>query len=108
MNDESVDYLLLDLDNFLGGSPAKLQIIAESIKDFKESGKKVIAYNSYSYSTSQYFLAAHADEVHMHDYAAIFIDGYRSYRTYYKSFFDKFYIDSNVFKVGTFKAFVEP
>jgi len=107
-DDESVDYLLLDLDNFLGGSPAKLQIIAESIKDFKESGKKVIAYNSYSYSTSQYFLAAHADEVHMHDYAAIFIDGYRSYRTYYKSFFDKFYIDSNVFKVGTFKAFVEP
>ena len=107
-DDEWVDYLLLDLDNFLGGSPAKLQIIAESIKDFKESGKKVIAYNSYSYSTSQYFLAAHADEVHMHDYAAIFIDGYRSYRTYYKSFFDKFYIDSNVFKVGTFKAFVEP
>jgi len=107
-DDEWVDYLLLDLDNFLGGSPAKLQIVAESIKDFKESGKKVIAYNSYSYSTSQYFLAAHADEVHMHDYAAIFIDGYRSYRTYYKSFFDKFYIDSNVFKVGTFKAFVEP
>ncbi len=107
-DDESVDYLLLDLDNFLGGSPAKLQVIAESIKDFKESGKKVIAYNSYDYSTSQYFLAAHADEVHMHDYAAIFIDGYRSYRTYYKSFFDKFYIDSNVFKVGTFKAFVEP
>lgn len=107
-DDESVDYLLLDLDYFLGGSPAKLQVIAESIKDFKESGKKVIAYNSYSYSTSQYFLAAHADEVHMHDYAAIFIDGYRSYRTYYKSFFDKFYIDSNVFKVGTFKAFVEP
>ena len=53
-------------------------------------------------------LAAHADEVHMHDYGGILIDGYRSYRTYYKSFFDKFYIDANVFKVGTFKAFVEP
>ncbi len=107
-NDELVDYLLLDLDQFLGGNPTKLQIIAEAIEDFKESGKKVIAYNSLGYSTAQYYLAAHADEVHMHDYAAIFIDGYRSYRTYYKSFFDKFYIDANVFKVGTFKAFVEP
>ena len=107
-NDELVDYLLLDLDQFLGGNPTKLQIIAEAIEDFKESGKKVVAYNSLGYSTAQYYLAAHADEVHMHDYAAIFIDGYRSYRTYYKSFFDKFYIDANVFKVGTFKAFVEP
>ena len=107
-NDELVDYLLLDLDRFLGGNPTKLQIIAESIEDFKESGKKVIAYSSYGYGTAQYYLAAHADEVHMHDYGGILIDGYRSYRTYYKSFFDKFYIDANVFKVGTFKAFVEP
>ena len=29
-------------------------------------------------------------------------------RTYYKSFFDKFLIDANVFKVGEYKAFVEP
>ena len=28
-NDELVDYLLLDLDKFLGGNPTKLQIIAE-------------------------------------------------------------------------------
>ena len=107
-NDELIDYLLLDLDRFLGGNPTKLQIIAKSIEDFKESGKKVIAYSSYGYGTPQYYLAAHADEVHMHDYGGILIDGYRSYRTYYKSFFDKFYIDANVFKVGTFKAFVEP
>jgi protease-4 len=60
------------------------------------------------YTTNSYYLASHADEIHMHDYSQIFIDGYRSYRTYYKSFYDKFFIDANVFKVGKFKAFVEP
>ena len=107
-NDESISFLLVEMDDFLGGSPTKLQNIADAIRDFKESEKKVIAYSGYGYNTPQYYLASLADEVHMHDYAAIYISGYRSYRTYYKSFFDKFYIDSNVFKVGEFKAFVEP
>jgi len=107
-DDESISFLLLEMDDFLGGSPTKLKNIADAIRDFKESEKKVIAYSGYGYDTPQYYLASLADEVHMHDYAAIIITGYRSYRTYYKSFFDKFYIDSNVFKVGEYKAFVEP
>ena len=107
-NDDLIKYLLLDFDDFLGGSPSKLQAVAAAIEDFKESEKKVIAYSSMGYTTNSYYLASHADEIHMHDYSQIFIDGYRSYRTYYKSFYDKFFIDANVFKVGKFKAFVEP
>ena len=106
--DDSIKYLMLDFDDFTGGSPSKLQIVAAAIDDFKESEKKVIAYSSLGYGMSSYYLASHADEIHMHDYAQLFIEGYRSYRTYYKSFFDKFFIDANVFKVGTHKAFVEP
>ena len=107
-NDDLIKYLLLDFDDFLGGSPSKLQAVAAAIEDFKQSEKKVIAYSSMGYTTNSYYLASHADEIHMHDYSQIFIDGYRSYRTYYKSFYDKFFIDANVFKVGKFKAFVEP
>ena len=107
-NDERIKYLLLDLEHFGGGNPSKLQAVARALKDFKTSEKKIIAYSGLGYSTSSYYLAAHADEIHMHDYSALLIEGYRSFRTYYKSFFDKFYIDSNVFKVGEYKAFVEP
>ena len=107
-NDERIKYLLLDLEYFGGGNPSKLQAVARALKDFKTSEKKIIAYSGLGYSTSSYYLAAHADEIHMHDYSALLIEGYRSFRTYYKSFFDKFYIDSNVFKVGEYKAFVEP
>ncbi|SVC31360.1 uncharacterized protein METZ01_LOCUS284214, partial [marine metagenome] len=94
--------------HFGGGNPSKLQAVARALKDFKTSEKKIIAYSGLGYWTSSYYLAAHADEIHMHDYSALLIEGYRSFRTYYKSFFDKFYIDSNVFKVGEYKAFVEP
>ena len=106
--DDSIKYLMLDFDDFIGGSPSKLQTVAAAIDDFKESEKKVIAYSSLGYSTNSYYLASHADEIHMHDYSQITIEGYRSYRTYYKSFYDKFFIDANVFKVGKYKAFVEP
>ena len=107
-DNDDISTLLISTDGFAGGSTTKLELIADEISDFKTSGKKVIAYSAQGYGTSQYYLAAFADEVHLHDYTAVFIDGYRRVRTYYKSFFDKFLIDANVFKVGEYKAFVEP
>ena len=107
-DNEDISTLLISTDDFSGGSNTKLELIAKEITEFKTSGKKVIAYSTQGYGTAQYYLAAFADEVHLHDYTAVFIDGYRRVRTYYKSFFDKFLIDANVFKVGEYKAFVEP
>ena len=107
-DNEDISTLLISTDDFSGGSSTKLELIAKEITEFKTSGKKVIAYGTQGYGTAQYYLAAFADEVHLHDYNAVFIDGYRRVRTYYKSFFDKFLIDANVFKVGEYKAFVEP
>ena len=107
-DNEDISTLLISTDDFSGGSSTKLELIANEITEFKTSGKKVIAYSTQGYGTAQYYLAAFADEVHLHDYTAVFIDGYRRVRTYYKSFFDKFLIDANVFKVGEYKAFVEP
>ena len=107
-DNDDISTLLISTDGFAGGSTTKLELIADEISDFKTSGKKVIAYSAQGYGTAQYYLAAFADEVHLHDYTAVFIDGYRTVRIYYKSFFDKFLIDANVFKVGEYKAFVEP
>ena len=107
-DNEDISTLLISTDDFSGGSSTKLELIAKEITEFKTSGKKVIAYSTQGYGTAQYYLAAFADEVHLHDYTSVFIDGYRRVRTYYKSFFDKFLIDANVFKVGEYKAFVEP
>ena len=87
-DNDDISTLLISTDGFAGGSTTKLELIAEAITDFKTSGKKVIAYSAQGYGTAQYYLASYADEVHLHDYTAVFIDGYRRVRTYYKSFFD--------------------
>ena len=105
-DNEDISTLLISTDDFSGGSSTKLELIAKEITEFKTSGKKVIAYSTQGYGTAQYYHAAFADEVHLHDYTSVFIDGYRRVSTYYKSFFDKFLIDANVFKVGEYKAFV--
>ena len=109
-DDDRIKYLLLDLEKFGGASPTKLQAVASALEDFKTSEKKIIAYSSYGYTTGSYYLAAHADEVYLHDYSELIIDGYRSFRVYFKSFFEKFYVDANVFRCETceYKAFVEP
>ena len=107
-DNEDISTLLISTDDFSGGSSTKLELIAKEIAEFKTSDKKVIAYSTEGYGTAQYYLAAFADDVHLHDYTTVFIDCYRRVRTYYKSFFDKFLIDANVFKVGEYKAFVEP
>ncbi|MEO1135756.1 MAG: signal peptide peptidase SppA [Pseudomonadota bacterium] len=108
-DDKRITGLVLDL-GALGASPSsasKLHYVADEIVSFKESGKKVIAIGDY-YTQDQYLLAAHADEIYMNDYGNLLIYGYGAYGTYVKSFLDKLKVTSHVFRVGTFKAAVEP
>jgi len=107
--DDRVTGLVLDLGGLfvspIGAS--KLQDIAVEIDAFKASGKPVIAVGDY-YSQEQYFLAAHADEVLLHDLGNVVLYGFGSYNTFLKSFLEKFKVTSHVFRVGTYKAAVEP
>lgn len=88
-------------------SASKLHDIADEIDAFRASGKKVIAIGD-SYGQEQYFLAAHADEVYLHDFGNVVFYGYGSYGAYIKSLLEKLKITSHVFRVGTFKSAVEP
>lgn len=108
-DDKRIKGLVLDLGS-LGVSPSsasKLHYIADEIAQFKESGKKVIAVGDY-YTQEQYLLAAGADEIYMNDFGNLVIYGYGAYGTYVKSFLEKLKITSHVFRVGTYKAAVEP
>lgn len=108
-DDKRITGLVLDL-GALGAAPSsasKLHYLADEIASFKESGKKIIAVGDY-YTQDQYMLAAHADEIYMNDYGNLLIYGYGAYGTYVKSFLDKLKVTSHVFRVGTFKAAVEP
>lgn len=105
--DDRIKILVLDLSQVFGGHLTKLQTVAEAIRVFRETGKTVLAAAD-SYTTSSYYLAAQADEIHLHAMGMVMLDGYAFYRTYYKDGLDKFEIDWNIFRVGEYKSAVEP
>lgn len=106
-DDDRIKVLVLDLSTFSGARLTKLQDVAEAIRDFKSTGKKVVA-RADIYEQDAYYLAAHADEILLHRMGAVILQGFGRYRMYYKEGIDKLGVDVHVFKVGTYKSAVEP
>jgi protease-4 len=105
--DDRIGALVLHLDRFTGTMPSKLHDVAAALRDFKESGKPVIAMGN-GYQQHQYFLAAHADRILMHPYGMVLVTGYGSYRTFYASLLEKLDVTVNLFRVGEYKSAMEP
>jgi len=104
--DRRIQALALDLDKFDGGTQPTLEELARAIRDFRASGKKVVAYGT-ELSQEGYYLAAQADESYLDPMGFVLIDGYERYRMYLKEALDKLGVDINVFRVGQFKSAVE-
>ncbi len=106
-DDDSIKAVHLELSALGYAGLSKLQRIALALDDFKESGKTIVASADY-FSQPGYYLAAHADELYMHPEGILFLQGYGSFRNYFKEAIDFLRIDWNVFRVGTHKSYVEP
>ncbi len=106
-DDDRVKVLVLDLDEMGGAGLTKLEDLGRALDDFKASGKTVVAVAD-NYDQGRYFLAAHANEIWMHEMGMVLIEGFGRYRTYYKDAIDRLEVDWNVFRVGEFKSAVEP
>ena len=106
-DDDRIKALVLKPQGLQGASLSKLQEVASAIDAFKESGKPVIAMADY-YSQGAYLLATHADHVLLNQSGAVLIEGFGVYQTYFKSALEKLNVTPHVFKVGTYKSFVEP
>jgi protease IV len=104
--DKRIEVLVLDLGDMAGGGVAKLEELAGAIRDFRSSGKKVIAYGD-GFDQSQYYVAAHADEIYLDPQGLVLIEGFGYYRTFLKGVIDKLAIDVNVFRAGKFKSFTD-
>ncbi len=105
--DERVEVLVLDLSAFGGGRLTKLQDVAKALEDFRSSGKKVIA-RADVLEQDGYFLAAHADEIIIHKFGAVILQGFGRYRMYFREGIDKLGLDVHIWRVGTYKSAVEP
>ncbi|MFY8274938.1 signal peptide peptidase SppA [Pseudoalteromonas sp. SSDWG2] len=105
--DSRIEALLLNVQNLGSAHVNKLHAVAQAIEAFKASGKKVIA-SGYYYTQSQYYLAAHADEINLHPYGGVLLEGFGVYPVYFKEALEKLKVTQHVFRVGTFKSAVEP
>ena len=106
-DDDRVKAVALDLDGFLGGGQTAIGDLGAALDGVRKSGKPVLAYAA-GYSDDGYQLASHASEIWMHPLGAVAIAGPGGQRLYYKGLLDKLGVTANVYRVGTYKSFVEP
>jgi protease-4 len=104
--DKRIQVVALDLEKFSGATQASLEELANALREFRASGKKVIAYGT-ELTQERYYLAAQADELYLDPMGFVLLDGYDRYRTYLKDALDKLGVEINVFRVGAFKSAVE-
>ena len=104
--DARITAVVLDLNYMSGGGQPTLAEFTAAIKDFRSSGKKVVAHAT-SFLQEQYYVAAAADEIYLDPMGLVAIDGYERYRTYYKDLFDKLGVEMNLFRVGAYKSAAE-
>ncbi|MCO7206043.1 signal peptide peptidase SppA [Pseudoalteromonas sp. CnMc7-37] len=105
--DDRISVMLLDLQKMPSAHINKLKQITKAIDAFKDAGKQVIA-TGYYYTQAQYYIAAHANEVSMHPYGGVSIEGYGMFPLYFKGALEKLKVTQHIFRVGTYKSAVEP
>lgn len=105
--DTRITGIVLEPGKLIGGGLSKLDEIGQALTRFKLSGKPIIAVGN-TFTQDQYYLASFADEIHMHPQGGLLLSGYGSYRNYYKSALEKLNVNYHVFKVGTYKDYLEP
>lgn len=104
--DDRIEVVLLDVSDMSGAGLSKLQEIGAGLLAFRKSGKKVIAVGE-GFEQSQFYLAAHADEIYLDPLGYVYIDGFDYYRMFFKEVLAKLAVDVNVFRVGTYKSYTE-
>ncbi|MDE6265907.1 MAG: signal peptide peptidase SppA [Muribaculaceae bacterium] len=105
-NDDKIECMFLDLEGSVGGIAMRTDLV-DAIREFKKSGKKVIAYAD-SYSQGDYYFASLADEIYVNPVGSVDIHGLSSQLLFFKDAMDKLGVKMQIVKVGTYKSAVEP
>ncbi|MDZ4348707.1 MAG: signal peptide peptidase SppA [Xanthomonadaceae bacterium] len=107
-DDDNIERIVLRVDGLTSAGLAALREVTAALRDFRESGKEIIAYAD-GMDQRQYLLAATANEVYLHPSGALVMEGLSRYRPYYREGLqDKLGVNVHLFKVGEYKSAAEP
>ncbi len=105
--DNKIKGIYLDLDNFSVRGMAKLSEIRNSLLDFKESNKFIIAHGN-TISEAAYYIGSVADSIYLTPTGNMEFDGFGIKLTFFKKALDKLEIEPQIFQYGKYKSAVEP
>ena len=106
-DDSDITQLVIDPNYMQGIGLASLKDLEHALDEFRTTGKPVVAV-AQNLGQQQYYLASLADEVWLDPNGTIWIDGYSSYRQFYREGLDKLKVEINLFRVGEYKSAMEP
>jgi protease IV len=106
-DDKRVKAVALDLERFTGGGQVAMTDLADAVRRVRASGKPVIAYAA-AYGDDAYLVASAASEIWLDPLGAVAIAGPGGSNLYFAGLLEKLGITANVYRVGTYKAAVEP
>ena len=105
--DSDITQLVIDPNYMARVGLASLKDLEHALDAFRSTGKSVIAV-AQNLGQQQYYLASLADEVWLDPNGTIWIDGYSSYRQFYREGLEKLAVEINLFRVGKYKSAMEP
>lgn len=105
--DDRVKAVVFDLTTFLGGGQVHLKEIGESMDRVRKAGKPVLTYGK-GYADDHMLIAAHASEVWLDPIGVAVISGPGRTNLYFAGLLEKLSVNARVYRVGDYKAAVEP
>jgi protease-4 len=105
--DKRIKALVLELDGFMGAGQANIETVVAALERFKQAGKPIHVWAT-AYTDDSWLLAAPATRIWANPLGGVILTGPGGSNLYFARALDKLNIDVNVFRVGTYKSFVEP
>ncbi|MEL6486578.1 MAG: signal peptide peptidase SppA [Pseudomonadota bacterium] len=106
-SDDRIKAVVMDLTTFVGGGQVHMQEIAEAMDRVRQTDKPVLTY-ALGYGDDHMHLASHASEVWLDPMGGALITGPGGSFLFYAELLEQLNVNARVYRVGEFKAAVEP
>lgn len=102
-DNDKIKGIYIEAGMFSAGDPASAQAIRNQLRDFRGSGKWIVAYGD-SYTQTAYYICSVADKVWLNPQGTINWVGMASQPYFLKGLLEKLGIDIQLVKVGKYKS----
>lgn len=107
VSDSKVRAVVIDLSKFSGAGFVHAQDIGAAMDRLRAAKKPVLVYGT-MIGGNGVLIAAHASEVWIDPLGGAYVEGLGGQHLYYGKLLDRLKVTAHIFRVGTYKDYVEP